>query len=229
MTNPLRLLVADDDPYARRALATILGAETDIEVVGTAADGLEAVEQATTLRPDVTVMDIRMPRLDGVEATKRMVAHGPSAGRILVLTTFLLEGHVYDALRAGASGFMLKNSPPDELAVAVRIVASGESLLSPEVTRLVVERYVTRPPSGRSYRPPELDSLTPRELEVMEQVARGLTNRELAEAMFLSEATVKTHVARVLMKLRLRDRVQVVVAAYETGLIVPGDVPPTRS
>lgn len=225
MTPPLRVVVADDDPLARRALATILDAEPDIEVVGTATDGIEAVDEATALRPDVTVMDIRMPGLDGIEATRRLVAVAPDAGKVLVLTTFLLEGYVYDALRAGASGFLLKNAPPDELAAAVRVVAAGESLLAPEVTRLVVERYVARRPAGASYRPPELATLTPRELEVMEQVARGLSNREVAGLLVLSEATIKTHVARVLMKLSLRDRAQVVVAAYETGLVVPGDAP----
>jgi DNA-binding NarL/FixJ family response regulator len=211
------VLIADDDPLARSALVSILGAARDLEVIGCAADGVEAVELAARLHPDVVVMDIRMPRLDGVAATRKVAGQC----RVLALTTFTDEEYVYDALRAGASGFLLKNAPPEQLAEAVRIIAGGEALLAPAVTRMVVERYVgiRRDPS---YDQEVLRNLTPRELEVMRHVAQGLNNREIAETLTVAEPTVKTHVARILHKLGLRDRAQVVVAAYESGLLVPG-------
>ena len=212
------VLIADDDPLARSALVSILGAAPDLEVLGCAADGVEAVELAARLRPDVVVMDIRMPRLDGVAATRKVAGRS----RVLALTTFADEEYVYDALRAGASGFLLKNAPPEQLAEAVRIIAGGESLLAPAVTRMVVERYVGIRRDS-SYDEEALRStLTPRELEVMRHVAQGLNNREIAETLTVAEPTVKTHVARILGKLGLRDRAQVVVAAYESGLLVPG-------
>jgi DNA-binding NarL/FixJ family response regulator len=212
------VLIADDDPLARSALVSILGAAPDLEVLGCAADGVEAVELAARLRPDVVVMDIRMPRLDGVAATRKVAGQC----RVLALTTFTDEEYVYDALRAGASGFLLKNAPPEQLAEAVRIIAGGEALLAPAVTRMVVERYVGIRRDS-SYDQEILHStLTPRELEVMRHVAQGLNNREIAETLTVAEPTVKTHVARILHKLELRDRAQVVVAAYESGLLVPG-------
>jgi DNA-binding NarL/FixJ family response regulator len=212
------VLIADDDPLARSALVSILGAAPDLEVLGCAADGVEAVELAARLRPDVVVMDIRMPRLDGVAATRKVAGQC----RVLALTTFTDEEYVYDALRAGASGFLLKSAPPEQLAEAVRIIAGGEALLAPAVTRMVVERYVGIRRDS-SYDPKVLHStLTPRELEVMRHVAQGLNNREIAETLTVAEPTVKTHVARILHKLELRDRAQVVVAAYESGLLVPG-------
>jgi DNA-binding NarL/FixJ family response regulator len=218
----IRVLVVDDQALVRTGFAMILGAEPDIEVVGEAADGALAVEAARRLRPDVTLMDIRMPVMDGVEAT-RMIA-GPEVAaplKVLILTTFDLDEYVFDALRAGASGFLLKDTPPEELAAAVRVVAAGDALLAPSITRRLVERF------ARADRIPEihrdLSSLTPRELEVLRLLGRGLSNPELAADLHLSEATVKTHLARIFAKLNLRDRAQAVVIAYETGLIAPGD------
>jgi DNA-binding NarL/FixJ family response regulator len=219
----IKLIVADDHALARGGLRAMLGAEDDLEVVGEAADGAEAVDLALKLRPDVVVMDIRMPRLDGIEATRRLRAHA-GAPDVLVLTTFDLDEYVYEALRAGAGGFMLKDAAPSQLAEAVRTVAAGESLLAPAVTRRLVERYVRRPPADK-VREREFGDLTERELEVLTLIARGLSNAEIGEQLFLSEATVKTHVTRILSKLGLRDRVQAVVRAYESGLVEPGTEP----
>jgi DNA-binding NarL/FixJ family response regulator len=217
----IRILIADDHALMRNGLRGILDAEEDMEVVGEAEDGAQAVDEAVKLHPDVVIMDIRMPRLDGIEATKRLAAQGTRAPRVLVLTTFDLDEYVYEALRAGAGGFMLKDAPPRQLAEAVRTVAAGESLLAPAVTKRLIERYVSRPPSD-SVRRERFAELTDRELEVLQLLTRGLSNVEIGERLFLSEATVKTHVTRVLTKLGVRDRVQAVVLAYETGLTQPG-------
>jgi DNA-binding NarL/FixJ family response regulator len=217
----IRLLIADDHELMRGGLRAMLGAQEDMEVVGEAADGGEAVEQALALRPDVVIMDIRMPRVDGIEAARRLAAHG-AGPRVLVLTTFDLDEYVWEALRAGAAGFMLKDAPPRQLAEAVRTVAMGETLLAPVITRRLVERYVRVPPPGSAAGRERLGDLTDREREVLELIARGLSNSEIASRLFLSEATVKTHVTRILSKLDLRDRVQAVVLAYETGIVEPG-------
>jgi DNA-binding NarL/FixJ family response regulator len=216
----IKLIVADDHALARGGLRAMLGAQDDLEVVGEAADGGEAVDLALKLRPDVVVMDIRMPKVDGIEATRRLRAHN-GAPNVLVLTTFDLDEYVYEALRAGAGGFMLKDAAPSQLAEAVRTVAAGESLLAPAVTRRLVERFVRRPPGG-AVREQRFADLTERELEVMTLIARGMSNAEIGGELFLSGATVKTHVTRILGKLGLRDRVQAVVLAYESGLIEPG-------
>jgi len=222
----VRVLIVDDQALVRAGFRMILESEPDIEIVGEASDGAEAVEVARELEPDVVLMDIRMPNLDGLEATRRLLAgSSDSAGgpRVLMLTTFDLDEYVYEALRAGASGFMLKDTPPEQLVDAIHVVARGEALLSPTITKRVIEEFILRPPSTIPLdRPPELDELTARELEVLGSMARGLSNAEIARDLFVSETTVKTHVARVLMKLRLRDRVQAVVFAYETGLVQPG-------
>jgi DNA-binding NarL/FixJ family response regulator len=217
----IRVLIADDHELLRNGLRGMLDAQDDMKVVGEAEDGAQAVDEAIRLHPDVVVMDIRMPRLDGIEATKRLAALGEKAPRVLVLTTFDLDEYVYEALRAGAGGFMLKDAPPRQLAEAVRMVASGESLLAPAVTKRLIERYVSRPPAD-AVRRERFAELTERELEVLKLLTRGLSNSEIGERLFLSEATVKTHVTRVLNKLGVRDRVQAVVLAYESGLAQPG-------
>jgi len=217
----IRVLLADDQALVRGGFASILAGQPDMEVVGEAADGAEAVELARTTRPDVVVMDIRMPRLDGIAATRLLLERHASPARVLMLTTFNQEAYVYDALQAGASGFLLKSSPPRELAGAIRTVAGGDALLAPEITRAMIEDYVQRPRPG-SARPQVLDTLTPRELEVLGLIARGRSNAEIAGELFLSEPTVKTHVTRILAKLQLRDRVHAVVLAYECGLVRPG-------
>ena len=224
--SPVRVLIADDQAPVRAGFRMILDAEDDIDVIGEAADGLQAVEQTRRLEPDVVLMDIRMPELDGIEATRRVLeqtgsppTHPPT--RVLMLTTFDLNEYVYDALRAGASGFLLKDVPPEQLAEGIRIVAGGDALLAPSITRRLIQEFAhAGPPSGPS--PKGLDELTARELEVFKLVARGLSNAELAAELIVSETTVKTHVARMLMKLGLRDRVQAVVLAYESGIAVPG-------
>ncbi|WP_433215037.1 response regulator [Microtetraspora malaysiensis] len=217
----IRVLLVDDQALVRGGFRSILDGQPDIEVVGEAADGGEAVAAALTGAPDVVVMDIRMPRVDGIEATRRLLADGRSRARVLILTTFDHDEYVYDALRVGASGFLLKTAPPRQLADAIRTVAAGEALLAPEITRRMIEDYVRRPrPSAAAHA--GLNQLTPRELEVLVMIARGLSNAEIAAALFLSEPTIKTHVTRVLAKLALRDRVQAVVFAYECGLIRPG-------
>jgi DNA-binding NarL/FixJ family response regulator len=217
-----RVLIADDQPLVRVGLRKILDFEPDVEVVGEAGDGEDAVRQVARTRPDVVLMDIRMPVLDGIEATRRITAAHP-ATRVLILTTFGLDGYVYEALRAGASGFMLKDAPPEEIVGAVRIVARGEALLAPAVTRAVIEEFARQPPpSARRAPPPALGGLTPREREVLELLLRGLSNPEICARLFISDATAKTHVARILQKLGVRDRVQAVIYAYENGIVVPG-------
>ena len=216
------VLIADDQALIRVGLRKILDAEPELDVVGEAEDGAAAVAGARRLRPDVVLMDIRMPNLDGIEATRRIVAAQPQT-RVLILTTFGLDAYVYEALRAGASGFMLKDAPPEEIAAAVRIVARGEALLAAAVTRSVIEEFArqTAAPPPREP-PPALAELTPREREVLDLLARGLSNPEICRRLVISEATAKTHVSRILQKLDLRDRVQAVIYAYESGLVRPG-------
>ena len=216
------VLLADDQALVRVGLRKILENEPDTTVAAEAENGEEAVAAAARFRPDVVLMDIRMPVLDGIEATRRIVRDRP-ATRVLILTTFGLDTYVYDALRAGASGFMLKDAPPEEIAAAVRIVASGEALLAPAITRAVIEEFARHPPAAEPPGPPPaLADLTPREREVLDLLARGLSNPEICERLVISEATTKTHVARILQKLALRDRVQAVIYAYESGLVAPG-------
>jgi DNA-binding NarL/FixJ family response regulator len=214
------IVIADDQALIRGAFRTMLEAEPDIEVLGEAADGRGAIEQARLRKPDVVLMDVRMPGMDGIEATRRLLS-GEGAPRVLMLTTFDLDDYVYEAMKAGASGFMLKNAPPDQLAVAVRTIAAGEALLSPSITRRLIEEFVQRPRPG-TRTPNRLADLTGRELEVLRLVARGLSNAEIAGELMLGEATVKTHVNRILTKLGQRDRTQATVLAYETGLVQPG-------
>jgi DNA-binding NarL/FixJ family response regulator len=217
----VRVLIADDQALVRAGFRMILDAEDDLEVVGEASDGLAAVEQTRLLKPDVVLMDIRMPELDGIEATRRVLAADDAGPKVLMLTTFDLNEYVYDALRAGASGFLLKDVPPEQLADGIRVVAGGDALLAPSITRRLIQEFAQAgPPSGPP--PKGLDELTARELEVFKLVARGLSNAEIAAELIVSETTVKTHVARMLMKLGLRDRVQAVVLAYEAGVAVPG-------
>ena len=219
----LGVLIVDDQALVRAGFRMILEAEEDMEVVGEAADGREAVTEAQRLRPDVVLMDVRMPDVDGIEATRRLLAEDRSAVKVVMLTTFDMDEYVYDALRAGASGFLLKDVPPEQLVDGIRAVAKGDALLAPSVTRRVIEEFVRRPPASVRTLPPKLEELTARELEVLKLIARGLSNAEIATELFVSETTVKTHVAHVLMKLGLRDRVQAVVAAYESGLVEPGE------
>jgi DNA-binding NarL/FixJ family response regulator len=214
---PLRLLIADDQPLMRAGFRAVLEATGDMEVVGEAGDGEAAVSLARALSPDVVLMDIRMPVLDGIEATRRLTGH-----RVLILTTFGLDDYIIDALRAGASGFILKDVPTEELVHAVRVIAAGEALLSPTVTRRLLDRVGRRLPASATTAPAAFAELTEREREVFELLARGLSNAEIAELLVVGDATVKTHVSNVLMKLGLRDRVQAVVLAYESGLIAPG-------
>jgi DNA-binding NarL/FixJ family response regulator len=201
----------------------ILDAEPEIEVVGEASDGLEAVIAARETEPDVILMDVRMPNVDGLEATRKLLDGNETGPRILILTTFDLDEYVYEALRAGASGFLLKDTPPEQLVDAILVIARGDALLSPSITRRVIEEFVRRPPASSRRTPPELDELTVREREMLGLIAKGLSNAEIAKAAFVSETTVKTHVAHILMKLRLRDRVQAVVYAYENGVVQAGD------
>ena len=218
----VKVLIADDQALVRTGFRMILDAEDDIEVTGEAADGAEAVTLASAGRPDVILMDVRMPNMDGIEATRLIVDKDDDDPiRVLILTTFDLDEYVYDALRAGASGFLLKDAPPEELVRGVRVLARGDALIAPSVTRRLIEEISKRP--SRDVTPSAaLESLTQRELEVLEHIARGLSNHEIAEELFVSETTVKTHVGRVLMKLGLRDRVQAVVLAYESGVVHPG-------
>jgi DNA-binding NarL/FixJ family response regulator len=220
----IRILLVDDQALVRAGFRMILDAEQEMEVVGEASDGREAVDQVRSLRPDVVLMDIRMPELDGLEAARQILStNGQDAPKILMLTTFDLDEYVYEALRAGASGFLLKDTPPEQLVSAIHVVAQGEALLSPSVTRRVISEFVkgTGPKPQAQF--PRLEDLTAREREVMRAIARGLSNAEIAKELFVSETTVKTHVARILMKLGLRDRVQAVVLAYEAGVVQPGD------
>jgi DNA-binding NarL/FixJ family response regulator len=216
----INVLLADDQALVRGGLRAMLEAEDDLRIVGEAEDGAQAVEEALLRKPDVILMDIRMPGTDGIEATRRLAARGSTA-RVLVVTTFDLDEYVFAALRAGASGFLLKDADPDRLVAAIRTVAAGETLLAPSITRRLIEHFVAGPDPAVATQTRFAD-LTERELEVLGLVARGLSNGEIAETLFLSEATVKTHVTRFLSKLGLRDRVQAVVLAYETGLAVPG-------
>ena len=223
MDRRIRVLVADDQELVRTGFALIPATEDDIEVVGQAADGREAIDLARRHAPDVVLMDVRMPNLDGIEATGRLVgpaATPPAPVRVLMLTTFDLDEHVYAALRNGASGFLLKDTPPEDLVRAIRVVAAGDALLAPTVTRRLIAELSRVP--ARPSPPPELATLTDREREVLGLVARGLSNGEIAAELVLGETTVKTHVGRILTKLGLRDRVQAVVLAYESGLVVPG-------
>jgi DNA-binding NarL/FixJ family response regulator len=213
----IRVLIADDQELLRAGFRKLLDAEDAITVVGEAADGAEAVALATRLAPDVVLMDIRMPRLDGLEATRRLT--GSTGVKVLILTTYDLDEYVFEALRAGASGFLLKDSPPDTLISGIATVARGDALLAPSVTRRLIAEFARRPADSPR---PALPDLTPRETEVLIQAARGLSNREIAERLFLGEATIKTYIGNILMKLRCRDRVQAVVAAYEAGLVQPG-------
>jgi DNA-binding NarL/FixJ family response regulator len=213
----IRVLLVDDQTLVRTGFRLILGSEPDIDVVGDAADGQEGVELGRRLRPDVVLMDIRMPKVDGIEATRRLTSASP-ATKVVILTTYDLDEYVFDALRAGASGFILKDAPADQLVNAVRVAAGGDALLAPSVTRRLVEEFARRKPRADV----PLADLTARELEVLKLMAKALSNAEVAERLVVSEGTVKTHVARVLDKLGCRDRVQAVVAAYESGLVQPG-------
>jgi DNA-binding NarL/FixJ family response regulator len=215
----IRVLIADDQDLVRAGLSMIIDARDDLSVVGEAADGLEAIVLAERLRPDVILMDVRMPRLDGIEATRRLVAAGNPA-RVIMLTTFDLDEPVFAALRAGASGFLLKDTRPADLAEAVRVVARGEALLAPTVTRRLLDRFADQLPGAQ--RPARLDLLTGREVEVLTLVARAMSNAEIAQRLTVSQATVKTHLSAILTKLELRDRVQAAVLAYEVGLVRPG-------
>ncbi len=218
----IRVLLVDDQELVRTGFRMILDAEADIEVVGEAADGAAAVAATHGLRPDVVLMDIRMPGVDGIEATRQICRnHRDDDPRVLILTTFDIDDYVYEALRAGASGFLLKDTPAADLVDGIRIVAAGDALLAPSVTRRLIAEFAARP-SADTEALPTLDELTERELEVLSQLARGLSNAEMAEALFVSETTIKTHVSHILTKLELRDRVQAVVVAYESGLVQPG-------
>lgn len=219
---PITVLIADDQDLVRTGLEMIVGAAPDLQVVGQAADGGEAVREAQRLRPDVVLMDVRMPELDGIEATRRIVATCSDPGpRVLMLTTFDLDDYVFEAFAAGASGFLVKDAARQTILDGIRAVAQGEGLASPSVTRRLIERVVAAPAQPVA-RPRVLDDLTPREHEVFVEIARGYSNPEIARRLFLSEKTVKTHVGRILMKLGVRDRVQAVVLAYEAGVVVPG-------
>jgi RNA polymerase sigma factor (sigma-70 family) len=220
VTGPLRVVIADDQALVRTGFRMILTAD-GIEVVAEAADGAEAVAAVRRTRPDAVLMDIRMPRMDGLEATRRILAGGASETRVLILTTYDLDQYVYAALTAGASGFLLKDVTPEHLVAALRLVRSGDALLAPAITRRLIERFARRDEAKAALHR-DLSELTPRELEVLRLLATGLTNAELADRLTLSPTTVKTHVARILSKLGLRDRVQAVVVAYETGLVSPG-------
>ena len=220
---PIACLVADDQAMVREGFGALLAAQPDLTVVGQAADGADAVRLADELQPDVILMDVRMPVMDGLEATRRILEHAADgAPRVLMLTTFDLDEYVYDALRSGASGFLLKDAPADELVHAVHVVAAGDALVSPSVMRRLIADFVAQPQRVRA-EPVALDVLTPREREVLGLVARGLSNAEISTTLVVAPQTTKTHVGRILRKLNLRDRAQAVVAAYESGLIVPGE------
>ncbi|MFG2285571.1 response regulator [Streptomyces sp. NPDC048595] len=221
-----RVIIVDDQAMVRAGFAALLAAQSDIDVVGDAPDGAQGVELSRRTHPDVVLMDVRMPEMDGLEAARRLldpplgVTHRP---KVLMLTTFDVDDYVYEALRAGASGFLLKDAPPADLISAVRVVAAGEALLAPSVTRRLIADFARRPAPRRDRASLRLNGLTPRETEVLELIARGLSNQEIAEALILAEQTVKTHIGRVLAKLELRDRAQAVIFAYESGLVAPGE------
>jgi DNA-binding NarL/FixJ family response regulator len=217
----VRIIVADDHEVVRSGFAELLDTQPDLAVIGTAADGIQAVQLSRQLQPDVVVMDIRMPGMDGIEATRQLASDGPGPPRILILTTFDLDEYVYDALRAGASGFLLKDVTAERLIDAVRVIAAGDALLAPGVTRRLIGKFAQHR-HETAERSPALDELTPRETQVLELLAQGLSNPEIAARLVVTEETVKTHVSHVLGKLGLRDRTQAVVAAYEAGLVVPG-------
>ena len=219
MSDRVRVVLVDDDDLMRAGLRSVLSSDDTIEVVGDAGDGREAVERIRGLHPDLVLMDIRMPHVDGISATREVLSAFPDV-KVVVLTTFEQDDYIFDALNAGASGFLLKRTKPKELIAAIHTVADGDSLLSPSVTRRVIDRMAVQPAAVRASE--RLDALTPRELEVLELVARGLSNREIADSFVIEESTVKTHVKRILMKLGLRDRVQAVIFAYETGVTRPG-------
>ncbi len=217
----IRVLIADDQALVRAGFEVLVDSASDLEVVGTAANGAEAAELAAATSPDVVLMDIRMPVMDGLEATATILAQPGQTARLLILTTFDLDEYVFGALKAGASGFLLKDTPPAQLLAGIRLVAAGEALLSPSVTRHLIEEFVSRPVQ-QAPPPPSLESLTGREIEVLQLVARGLSNAQIGERLFVSPATAKTHVGRLLMKLDARDRAQLVVIAYESGLVSAG-------
>jgi DNA-binding NarL/FixJ family response regulator len=219
----IRVLIVDDQSLVRAGFRMILEAEEGVEVVGEASDGAQALEAAAETKPDVILMDVRMPNVDGLEATRRLLDGKEEGPRVLILTTFDLDEYVYEALRVGASGFLLKDTPPEQLVEAIHVIANGDALLSPVITRRVIEEFVRRPPDSMRKPARELGELTPRELEVLRYLARGLSNAEIAKEAFVSETTVKTHVAHILLKLRLRDRVQAVVFAYENEVVAPGE------
>lgn len=219
---PIRIVVADDHQVVRAGFAALLDTQPDFTVVGTACDGAEAVTLGRDLSPDVLLMDVRMPGTDGIEATRQLAAGEPGGPRVLILTTFDLDDYVFDALRAGASGFLLKDVTAERLFDAVRVVAAGEALLAPAVTRRLISEFARLAPAPAATARPALTTLTPRETEVLILVAEGLSNQQIAVRLVVTEETVKTHVSRVLHKLGLRDRTQAVIAAYESGLIVPG-------
>jgi DNA-binding NarL/FixJ family response regulator len=223
---PTRVLLVDDQSLIRTGFRMILDAEEDIDVVGESADGTQAIDSVKRFKPDVVLMDIRMPEMDGIEATRRIVdgSDGDHPVRVLMLTTFDLDEYVYDALRAGASGFLLKDVPADQLVSGIRLVADGDSLLAPSVTRRLIEEFA-KTPAVDAPPPPSFEDLTAREMEVLKLIARGMSNAEIAAELIVSETTVKTHVTRVLLKLGVRDRVQAVVSAYESGLVAPGARP----
>jgi DNA-binding NarL/FixJ family response regulator len=219
----IKVLIADDQAMVRQGFGALLAAQPDLLVVGDAADGAAAVRECRRLDPDVVLMDVRMPVLDGLEATRQLLAGRPDGRpRVLILTTFDLDDYVYEALRAGASGFLLKDAPAADLVSAVRVVAAGEALLAPSVTRRLIAEFAARPGRDRP-RPTTLNALTPRETEVLRLIARGMSNTEIAAELVVAEQTVKTHIGRILAKLALRDRAQAVVLAYETGLVAAGE------
>jgi DNA-binding NarL/FixJ family response regulator len=214
-----RLAIVDDHELTRASLQNLLSDEPDFEIVGQAVNGRQALLLCSRHRPDLILMDVRMPEMDGIEATRQLLRDDGVATKVVMLTTFDMDEYVYEALRAGASGFLLKDVPPEQLVEGIRAVGSGEALLAPLITKRVIEEFIRRPPEAAKTAPPELAELTERELEVLKQVARGLSNAEIAKELFVSSTTVKTHVSRILMKLGLRDRVQAVVFAYESGLV----------
>jgi DNA-binding NarL/FixJ family response regulator len=215
----IKILIADDQPLVRAGVAQLIGTQPDLEVVGEAADGQQAASKAAVLRPDVVVMDVRMPEMDGIEATRHVVGLSPDPPRVVLLTTFDLDEYVFGGLLAGASGFLLKHAPPEEIVLAIRAAAAGDALVSPAPMRRLVEHFVR----GRPASAPDLGQLTEREREVLGLLVRGLSNADIARTLVIGEATAKTHVSRILTKLRLRDRAHAVVYGYETGLVRPGD------